>query len=219
MKLVILLTASLVIATSAVADTKDMKAIISPAVHVASIPAYFGVEGGADFADYGGAQRNTSSEYDTVTKRCCRTIVTSHETFGHQGVGNDWGGVVGIKGGYLFNPVWAPTIDLQLAPAAEVEGLYFTNDGSFAGFVNGVLNFDIAGSRFTPYLKIGVGVESYSIPNHGGSDTAFAVQAAPGCACAITKNWSVFAEYKYIPAFGPQVVQRNCAVAGISYNF
>ncbi|MEI8397004.1 MAG: OmpA family protein [Rhodospirillaceae bacterium] len=102
--------------------------------------------------------------------------------------------------GYGFGPI-----------RAELEGSYRDNDvsrspGGSKGYTrtwgllaNALYDFD-TGTRFTPYLGVGIGagfVHDRVTGLYNGDDTTFAYQGIAGVSFAVTDRMSVTADYRY----------------------
>ncbi len=244
-----LATTSILHAGTEMADPKAITTKTSTSASDAGV--YVAIYGGAQFAtNYGNSRETVTSPGGSANT--------------HSAFNGFWGGAGGIRGGYKFDSYEVCT-GLRLQPAVEADLLYLgtqagnnadvagtplkqrTSFNSGAGFVNGILRFK-NDSIVTPYIGLGVGGQHISMHSHAtvgnlqltgltGNDTVFAAQAIGGLDVALTKNWAVFGEYKFVDAIGtditvknvnntgadlnftPDQIQQHLVVAGVKYNF
>ena len=208
-------------------DPKDMKGMNQMANPPSDAGFYVGAYGGAQFStDYGNNRQTASAPLFGTSS----TSTTIHSF---------WGGVGGLKAGYMFNshPL-SNWMGLRLQPAVEVEGLYIGDDSHASGlagagssehftsnsgdfFVNGLLRFKNT-TPVTPYFGLGAGLQYFSfhntisVPAAGltatgltGDDVDFAAQALAGFDYALSPHLKLFTEYKFIDALGTDAKSDN----------
>jgi hypothetical protein len=219
---------SLCLSAYAGTDMVDTKGMMQTSPTLRSDAGFYvAVEGGAQFStDYGDNKQTFSGPGGGTAT----TTTTIH---------SNWGGVGGIRAGYMFNsfPV-CDTMHLRLQPAVEAEALYIgddshatdlagpgssehftSNSGDF--FLNGILRFKNS-SIVTPYVGVGAGLQyltthgSIAVPAAGVTDTGldtsdldFAGQALIGFDVAVCNHVSIFTEYKFIDALGEDGKSTN----------
>jgi opacity protein-like surface antigen len=218
-------------------DPKDMKMVVAPRPEE---PHYY-------VAAYGGAQFSTSYGDN-------RQAINPDPAFGggnnvtHTPIHSNWGGVGGIKFGYMFDA--QPLLDweaLQWQPVIETDALYIGDNShatSFAGpgsqekistnsgdfFVNGICRFPNA-SLVTPYFGAGAGLQYVTThqkfwgPGNTNfatgvdtSDLDFAAEALAGFDFRLCAHLSLFTEYKFIDALGTDGKSTNLP-SGNTYRF
>jgi opacity protein-like surface antigen len=242
----------------AAADAKDMKDMkdtkqMAP-VEQSDAGWYVAAFGGTQFmTDYG-------NDHQTITGNATGSTVSTNAD-----IHSDWGGVGGVKLGYNFqSEPFGNFLGLRLQPGIEAEAMYIGQDGNHENdafvpggnvrfttnsadfFLNGILRFK-NDSIVTPYIGLGVGMQY--LTTHGqftapgvatatGLDTSdfdFAGQGLFGIDVAITKQVSLFTEYKFIDAiatdaknstvgnstyrFKPDQIQQHLITAGVKYTF
>jgi hypothetical protein len=193
------------------ANPKDMKELLPPVV-TSDAGFYASAEGGVFFSD---ASKTFNGSYDTTSTKCCHTTTTAHST--HSSSGSDWGPLGGLNFGYNFSAIPVGFLSLSAQPGLQLEGLYKTNNNydAWCGFANATLNIKNP-SIVTPFVFVGGGFEYTS-----GVETGLhpAMDTGAGLNERISKNWSVYEEYKFIDAFADSQIQQHCVLVGVTHNF
>lgn len=220
-------------------DPKDMKGMARLAPPPPTNTHYYvAAYGGTQFSTYYGDQRQAANPFPIYG--------TNNTTSQH--IASNWGGVGGVKFGYMFNAF--PLCDwmgLGWQPAVEADALYIgqnSHTSSFAGdgsqekistnsgdfFINGIIRFPNT-SIVTPYLGAGVGLQYITThqtmwgPGNtvlgtglDTSDLDLAAQALAGFDFRVCDHVSIFTEYKFIDALGTDGKSTNLPASN-TYRF
>ncbi len=201
-------------------DAKDMKGMQVAPPPPSDTHFYIAAYGGTQFETHYGDQRQAANPFPIYG--------TNNTTSQH--IASDWGGVGGLKFGYMFDShELCDWMGLRWQPAVELDTLYIGQNShvtSFDGpgsqekistnsadvFINGIFRFPNT-TLVTPYFGAGAGFQY--LTTHGtmwgpgndmfgtGLDTEsydFAAQALAGFDFRLCNHLSVFTEYKFIDA-------------------
>ena len=130
--------------------------------------------------------------------------------------------------GYAFDKNWRSELELGFR-RNDIDKL--TNGGGNSGNVDGAslmgnLLYDIdTGSKWTPYLGVGVGAVRYkanglqptSTSTLNDSDTKLAAQGILGIAYDVSQNTQLFLDYHYLASRDPSVTSSNSTALKSEY--
>lgn len=140
-------------------------------------------------------------------------------TSNYLGYGNDSNFVLGVVGGYEFNPFLRG--ELNFVNRFSSNGL---SDGQ-ALTANVIGQYAIPGTAFTPYVLggIGYGWNLYGQPFNNGSGAPH-WNIGAGVRYALNQNWEVDARYRYLQQFSTYFpltdkLNENIVTLGVNYRF